>query len=47
MKIGPLRAEDERNLVQLMYEIILNEQEVEEAKQKLAENGEFNLIDAF
>ena len=44
---GPLHAEDERELVQLMYEMIVNEQEIEAAKQSLAEQGDFNLMDAF
>lgn len=44
---GPLHAEDERELVQLMYEMIVNEQDIEAAKQKLAEQGDFNLMDAF
>jgi len=45
--VGPLRAEDERELVQVLYEMILNEKELEEAKQKLAEQGDFNMMDAF
>lgn len=47
MPIGPLRAEDERELVQVLYEMILNEKELEEAKQRLAEQGDFNMMDAF
>ena len=30
-----------------MYEMILNEQEIEKSKQALAEQGDFNLMDAF
>lgn len=32
MPIGPLSVEDERELVQVLYEMILNEKELEEAK---------------
>lgn len=34
---GPMKADDEKEMVQVLYEIILNEAEVEAAKQKLAE----------
>ena len=44
---GPMKAEDERELVQVLYEMILNEAEIEAAKQKVAEQGDFNLMDAF
>lgn len=44
---GPLNGEDERELVQTMYEMILNEQDIEKSKQALAEQGDFNLMDAF
>ena len=46
-KAGPLSAEDERELVQLFFEMICNEKELEEAKRNLAEQGDFNLMDAF
>ena len=44
---GPLHPDDEREMVQLMYEMISYEQEIEKAKEKLAEQGDFNLMDAF
>jgi hypothetical protein len=44
---GPLTQEDEKDMVQLLYEIILNEKEVEKAKMTLAECSDFNLMDAF
>lgn len=44
---GPLNAEDERDLVQLFYEMIMNEKELEQAKMALAECADFNLVDAF
>lgn len=45
--VGPLSTDDERELVQVLYEMILNEKELEEAKQRLAEQGDFNLMDGF
>lgn len=47
MKPGPLHVDDEREMVQLLYEMITNENDIEVAKQKLAEQGDFNLMDAF
>lgn len=44
---GPLSGEDERELVQLFFEMIVNEKELEDAKQALVENADFNLMDAF
>ena len=44
---GPLTGEDERELVQPFFEMICNEKELEEAKRTLAEQGDFNLMDAF
>mmetsp|Transcript_6825 Transcript_6825/g.11514 ORF Transcript_6825/g.11514 Transcript_6825/m.11514 type:complete len:155 (+) Transcript_6825:1209-1673(+) len=44
---GPLNTEDEREMVQLFFEMILNEKELEEAKHQLVEQADFNLIDAF
>ena len=38
---------DEKKLVNLLYEIILDEKEIEAAKMKLAECSDFNLMDAF
>lgn len=34
--VGPLNAEDERDMVQLLYEMIINEKELEESKCILA-----------
>lgn len=45
--VGPLNAADERELVQVLYEMILNEKELEEAKQRLTEQGDWNLMDGF
>lgn len=42
-----MRAEDEKELIQVLYEMILNEAEIEAAKHKVAEQGDFNLMDAF
>lgn len=47
VQVGPLHPDDEREMVQLLYEMIVNEQEVEKAKEKLAEQGDFNMMDAF
>lgn len=44
---GPLTPYDEKLLATLLYEIILNEKDIEEAKMKLAECADFNLMDAF
>ena len=46
VQTGPLTPFDEKQLVQLFYEIILNEKEIEQAKMKLAECADFNLMDA-
>lgn len=46
-KVGELSPEDERELVQLLFEMIVNEKELEAAKMRLAEQGDFNLMDAF
>lgn len=46
-KVGELSPDDERELVQLLFEMIVNEKELEAAKMRLAEQGDFNLMDAF
>ena len=35
--VGPLSGEDEREMVQLLFEMIVNEKDLELAKMKLAE----------
>ena len=45
--VGPLSADDERDMVQLLFEMISNEKELEEAKCSLVQQGDFNLMDAF
>ena len=44
---GPLNIEDEREMVQLFFEMIVNEKQLEAAKMNLAECSDFNLVDAF
>ena len=44
---GPLNYEDERELVQLFFEMIVNEKALEQSKMALAECADFNLVDAF
>ena len=45
-KIG-LSPDDEIELVQLLFEMIVCEQELEASKMRLAEQADFNLMDAF
>ena len=42
-----LSNENQRNLVQLFYQMLQCVRQLEEAKQQLAECPDFNLIDAF
>ena len=44
---GPLNYEDERELVQLFFEMIVNEKQLEKAKMDLAECSDYNLVDGF
>ena len=44
---GPLAVEDERELVQLLFDMIQNESYLEGMKQLLVERSDFNLMDAF
>lgn len=46
-RFGPLHVEDERELVQLFFDMIENEKYLEMQKQKLVEQADFNLMDAF
>ena len=46
-KFGPLPVDDERELVQLMYDMIELEKYLEEKKQNLVEQADFNLMDGF
>ena len=46
-KYGPLCVDDERELVQLMFDMIQMEKYLEEKKQTLVEQADFNLMDGF
>lgn len=45
--VGPLNREDERGLVQLFFDMIMQETAMEKQKQALAEQSDFNLMDGF
>ena len=42
-----MTVEDEQAVVQLIYEMIINEKNLESSKMYLAEQVDFNLVDAF
>lgn len=44
---GPLNAGDEQELTQLIFDMIQQEMFLELMKQKLVEEADFNLMDAF
>lgn len=45
--LNKMTVEDERAVVQLIYEMIINEKDLESAKMYLAEQVDFNMVDAF
>ena len=45
--VGSLNGEDERELTQLLFDMIQNETLLERAKQECVEMGDFNLMDGF
>ena len=45
--LNKMTVEDEQAVVQLIYEIIINEKNLESSKMYLAEQVDFNLVDAF
>jgi hypothetical protein len=46
-RYGPLNVDDEREMVQLLFDMIQQEKKVEEAKCNLVEFQDFNLMDGF
>lgn len=47
LNTGPLNAGDEQELTQLVFDMIQQEMFLELMKQKLVEEADFNLMDAF
>lgn len=47
LHVGPLTLEDERALVQVFFDMIMQEQELERQKQTLVEQSDFNTMDCF
>ena len=45
--LNKMTVEDEQAVVQLIYEMIVNEKNLESSKMYLAEQVDFNLVDAF
>jgi len=44
---SPLTVDDEKELVQLFFDMIQNETHLERVKQQCVEMGDFNLMDGF
>jgi len=46
-KHGYLSPEDEKNMTQVLFEMIMQETKLEKHKQDLVEQSDFNLMDGF
>ena len=46
-RVSPLNNDDEEELITVLKDIITHEREIEDSKIALAQQGDFNMMDAF